>query len=107
MHDNRPSHDGATFDRKFDLRRLNDQLRRVFAVMKDGQWRTLSEICAATGDMSQSVSARVRDFRKAKFGGFVVERRRRGQASRGLWEYRVIVPPELVIVNSSVPNLEA
>ncbi len=90
MHDTRPNHDGATFDRTLDLSRLNEQLRRVFELMKDGQWRTLSEIGAATGDMPQSVSARLRDFRKEKFGGLTVERRRRGQVSRGLWEYRLL-----------------
>ncbi len=102
----RPNFDGATFDRVLDLSRLNDQLRRVYEVMRDGQWRTLPEICAATGDMPQSVSARLRDFRKDKFGALTVSRqRRRGVLRRGLWEYRVIVPP--AITTDSVPQLEA
>jgi hypothetical protein len=55
-------HDGATFDRKLDGKRLNEQTRRVFERMKDGTWRTLREIAAATGDPEASVSARLRDL---------------------------------------------
>lgn len=38
-----------------------------------------------------SISARLRDLRKPKFGGYVVERRRR---TVGTWEYRVSLPAE-------------
>lgn len=78
--------DGATFDAVFDFDRLNAQAKRVFRVMADGEWRTLRELAGATGDPEASVSARLRDLRKPRFGGLTVERRRRG---RGLWEYRI------------------
>lgn len=87
--DARPDHDGATFDRGLDLDRLNAQTRRVYDLMRDGTWRTLREIAAATGDPEASVSARLRDLRKAAFGGFTVERRRRGEPKAGIWEYRL------------------
>lgn len=82
--------DGKTYSADFDRERLNAQCRRVFDVMRDGLWRTLSEIGMLTGDPQASVSARLRDFRKAKFGGFVVERRARGDRGKGLFEYRVL-----------------
>ena len=48
------------------------QKGRVWKIVKDGKWHTLAEISAATGDPQPSVSARLRDFRKAKFGGHEV-----------------------------------
>ena len=50
------------------------QLERVFSLMSDGKPRTLAEISLATGDPQASVSARLRDLRKEKFGGYVVTR---------------------------------
>lgn len=85
--------DGGTFDPYQDEDRLNAQMRRVFAVMRDGGWRTLAELSSETGDPEASVSARLRDLRKGRFGGLVVERRR-VMDSDGLFEYRV-QPPEV------------
>lgn len=82
--------DGITYDPKLDYQRLSGQLKRVFGVMVTGQWLTLSEIAKRTGDHSEAaISARLRDLRKSKFGGFEVARRRRGEAKTGLWEYRL------------------
>jgi hypothetical protein len=82
--------DGITYDPSLDYQRLSGQLKRVFSVMVRGGWLTLSEIAAQTGDQSEAaISARLRDLRKPKFGGFEVERRRRGEGKKGLWEYRL------------------
>jgi len=83
--------DGTTFDARLDLERLETQLGRVYRLMKDGRWRTLRQIQDAAGGSESAVSARLRDFRKEKFGGFEVESRRKGKADGGLWEYRVVV----------------
>lgn len=83
-----PDHDGATYDRERDKVRLNAQQRRIFDVMSCGYWYKLHEIAAQTNDPEASVSARLRDLRKAKFGGHEIERRYVGD---GLWEYRMIV----------------
>lgn len=80
---------GATFDPALDGPRLNAQARRVFAAMKGGAWMTLGELSAATGDPEASVSARLRELRRPEFGGYAVNRRRRGEAKRGLWEYQL------------------
>jgi hypothetical protein len=86
-------HDGATFDRALDGKRLNAQTQRVFDLMKDGQWRTLAAISEATGAPEASVSARLRDLRKPAFGNFGVARRRNPPKS-GMHEYRLLLPGE-------------
>jgi hypothetical protein len=82
---------GATYERQFDQGRLNAQLQRVYACMRDGVWRTLGEISATTADPPASVSARLRDLRKKRFGEHTVERRARGDRQRRLFEYRLLV----------------
>jgi hypothetical protein len=82
--------DGATFSPVHDGKRLSRQLDRVAAIMSDGVWRTLRGIAVQAGGSEASVSARLRDLRKARFGGHVVERRRRGEPSSGVWEYRLL-----------------
>jgi hypothetical protein len=80
---------GETYDPVLDKERLTKQKARVFSLMEDGEWRTLGEIARETGDPEASVSARLRDFRKRKFGAFIVERQRRGNVKHGHYEYRV------------------
>jgi hypothetical protein len=79
--------DGKTYDPVRDGHRLRMQLNRVWMLMMDGQWRTLEEIALACRGSEAAVSARLRDFRKTKFGAHTVERR---YLSNGLWQYRVI-----------------
>lgn len=78
--------DGQSFSRKRDGARLNKQAQDVFNVMADGRWHTLSDISGKTNHPEASVSARLRDLRKPKFGGFTVERQ---ALSKGLWQYRM------------------
>lgn len=80
--------DGPTYDRDKDKDRLSGQFQKVFDTMRDGQWRTLDDITVITGYPNASISARLRDFRKDKFGKHTVERRR---VAQGLFEYRLIV----------------
>ena len=87
-----PHFDGETYEPAKDHVRLGGQLLRVWDVVCDEEWRTLGEIREATGDPEASVSARLRDLRKPKFGGHVLERRRRGDdEDTGLYEYRILV----------------
>lgn len=92
--------DGATYEPALDYERLNGQQERVARVMADGRWRTLGEIQAEiearfdTHDPQASLSARLRDLRKPKFGGHTVDRRRRGEGKRGLFEYRLLPTDE-------------
>jgi putative component of toxin-antitoxin plasmid stabilization module len=78
--------DGATFDPDRDGARLTRELDRVRAFMADGSWRTLKEIADATGAPEASVSARLRDLRKPRFGSWTVDRE---HVADGVWRYRV------------------
>lgn len=78
--------DGETYSPKRDGERLFAQLNAVRSLMGDSNWRTLQSIAARTHSPEASVSARLRDLRKAKFGGSTVQRRYVGA---GIWEYRV------------------
>lgn len=79
---------GRTYNESRDGERLRAQFNRVWKLMHDGTWRTLEGIARETGDPTTSVSARLRDFRKDKFGGHTVERE---YMHDGLWKYRLRV----------------
>lgn len=83
---------GGTTVTENDTERLTTQLDAVKQVMADGKFRTLATIAEVvlllTGRKATeaSVSARLRDLRKEKFGCYTVERKSNGN---GLFEYRV------------------
>jgi len=56
--------------------------------MRDGNWRTLPQIHAATGEPEASISAQLRHLRKERFGGHTVNRR---HIENGLFEYQLIL----------------
>jgi hypothetical protein len=67
--------DGATYVQERDGERLQSQLERVRRYMADGEWHALHKVVLATlPGTSASVSARVRDLRKAKHGRHQIER---------------------------------
>lgn len=79
---------GATYAPSRDGARLAAQLDRVRLAMLDGHWHTLDELAARCGGTVASVSARLRDLRKDKFGGWCVERE---YVAHGLWHYRLVI----------------
>lgn len=87
-----PRFNGADYDHRRDAPRLTNQLRRIFDLMRDGQWRTLREIADATGDPESSISAQLRHLRKRRFGSHIVKKEYRGN---GLYVYRLIVTEDL------------
>lgn len=81
---------GETFDAKKDGPRLAGQLKRVYDVMRDGRWRTLQTLKHEAAPATEAaVSARLRDLRKKKFGGFTVETKRADRS--GVWVYRLVI----------------
>ncbi len=83
--------DGRTYDSALDGKRLKGQGLRVYTVLLQAgydRWLTLRGIADRTGDPEASVSARLRDLRKERFGGNTVEARRMG-GGHGTWEYRL------------------
>ena len=92
-----PPIDGDTYVPPLDGVRLGKQHQAIFNLMRDGTWRTLQWIEEDTGYPQASISARLRDFRKVRFGGHLVQRRRHPDY-KGLWQYRLLMdgnPPEL------------
>ncbi len=87
-----PKFDGETVEKQ-DEPRLRRQLGSVQQLMSDGRWRGLAEIASHVGCSEASASARLRDLRKEKFGGYVVERQRLRDGS-GLFFYRLVMPKE-------------
>lgn len=77
--------DGRTFDPDRDGVRLNRQAQLVWECLQEGHWWTLGAIAERTGQPEASVSARIRDLRKPRFGGRTIERE---YVSDGLWRYR-------------------
>jgi hypothetical protein len=87
-----PHFNGPDYDPKLDHKRLTKQIGRIYEVMIDGNWRTLDEINFLTKDPQASISAQLRHLRKKRFGGYIVNKKRRGVESDGLWEYRLTSP---------------
>ncbi len=85
--------DGATYEPQRDQARLSSAMERIFVAMQDGCWWTLEELARVGGCSPAAASARLRDFRKRRFGGHQVERR---YLTDGLWEYRLTLRPEQV-----------
>lgn len=88
--------DGKTYEPTHDRIRLNHQLALVYEVMTHKkEWLTLQELSKLTGgEPEASVSARLRDLRKERFGGYTVLRRRRGNEKRGVFEYKLVFNQE-------------
>jgi hypothetical protein len=95
--------DGSTYTHDRDGKRLGQQYLRVFGVMKDGQWRSLSDIRRVTKDPESSVSARLRDMRKERFGSLQVERR---YVADGLYEYKLNLGDTAPVLKDEKPAYE-
>ncbi len=80
--------DGGTYEVDRDYLRLDCQLGKVFALMKDGRWRTIPQITEETGGSEAAISARLRDLRKKKYGEHTVLRE---YMDHGLFRYRLII----------------
>ena len=65
---------------------MTPQLRRVFGAISDGRFRTLEDISAITGDPPASVRIQILHLKEPRFGGWMVEKRRR---PGWVWEYRL------------------
>lgn len=84
-----PDFDGHTYDSERDHSRLATQLHAVRQAISDCQWWTLEALAKSTGAPEASISARLRDLRKPKFGGYMIKRAYR---QRGQFVYRMLDP---------------
>ena len=80
--------DGSDYNHIRDFVRLHGQMKRIWEIVKDGQWHTLSDLSKKTGDPEASISAQLRHLRKPRFGGHTIEKQR---FPSGQYEYRLVV----------------
>jgi len=80
--------DGPDYVPERDCKRLTNQLNRVKNAMLSGEWKTLSQLEEEIGAPQSSISARLRDLRKPRFGAYNVERR---YEHNGLYSYRILL----------------
>lgn len=80
--------------RETDHVRLGAQIRRVLTVLQEGGWWSVPAIGYAiylrfdVNDPQPSISAQIRNLRKAKHGGYQIERRRDPDVP--LYEFRLV-----------------
>lgn len=77
--------DGETFNRPRDRKRLDTAMHRVSDTMSDKKWHTLKDLAKKAECSETCASARVRDLRKPKFGGWKVDAM---HCTAGVWAYR-------------------
>lgn len=94
--------DGADYDHARDSVRLTGATKRIFDLMKDGEFRTLAKIARLCGSSENSASAILRHFRKPRFGSHTVNKE---YIADGLYKYQLVVnteppPPSLFKENN-------
>jgi hypothetical protein len=77
--------EGATYDEVLDKDRLSTQLAAVLNLMLDEEWHKMQSIASAINAPEPSVSAQIRNLRKDKHGGYIINRRR----INNTYEYRL------------------
>ena len=83
---------GPDYDDELDGPRISKQHEAIRDFMlRVDDWKTLAEIECRLGYPQASISAQLRHLRKERFGGHIVEKRRR-HSEGGTWEYRVTQP---------------
>lgn len=85
---------GEGFDPELDEVRLTGLQLAVFELMKDGVYRTHSEMKEAIGRGSENgIAAMLRSLRSKEHGHHTVNKRRRGDPKVGLYEYQLVPNP--------------
>jgi len=79
------SFEGATYDEALDYARLSTQIEDVLNSMLDQKWHMMQDIAESINAPEPSVSAQIRNLRKEKHGGYIIDRRRVGNT----YEYRL------------------
>ena len=62
-------------DEEARVSRLTGQLRDVYEALLDGERLTLGGLERKTGHPQASISAQLRNLRKARFGGFTINKK--------------------------------
>jgi hypothetical protein len=83
-----PEFGGSTFDHKRDAADFRCQLDRTRGIMLGGGWHTLEYLASEVGCSEATVSARLRDLRKPRYGAYNIEKRVKVGTKR-VYEYRM------------------
>jgi len=70
-----------------EQKKMSGARLQVFSVMRDGEWRTLEYLRDVVGSPTQSIAIYLRSFREKKYGGYVVNKRKRGKTR--IFEYQL------------------
>jgi hypothetical protein len=103
---------GPAYDTALDRARFSTQAARVRIHMLGSGWLTLAEIRRSlerlfpgTHFPEASISAQLRHLRKPRFGGHILEKRRRA-GSPGVWEYLLLPPQPAPVPRQTLLPLE-
>lgn len=92
----KPYFPGPSYDLQLDGVRLSNLQWKVFDLMKDSKFRTHSEIKEIINQGSENgIAAMLRSFRHGSNGKHTVNKKRRDDPKRGLWEYQLVVNPNI------------
>lgn len=80
---------GSDYIPERDDKRLTGQLKDIYELMIDGEFRTLEQIERETGHPQASISAQLRHLRKPRFGSHIVNKEYLGS---GLYKYQLKKP---------------
>ena len=86
---------GGFFNEGLDGKRIRSQqivIRDFMLAQGVNTWLTLQEINNKTGYPTASISAQLRHLKKAQFGGYTLNKRRRSLNEVGSWEYQLLTP---------------
>jgi hypothetical protein len=78
--------------RPIDTPRLAGQMLAVYRLMENGEYWTLSDLAGKVGGLETSISSRIRDMRKARWGSRKIETRYIGN---GVRQYRLVLDQEV------------
>ncbi len=78
--------DGSTYDPQRDGHRLRNNTQRVLVYMLDGRWHGKADLEPVGG---AAYDSRLRDLRKANFGGFIIEEERDPTTNGTMSRYRL------------------
>lgn len=91
----KPAFPGPAVEPEYDNIRLTGLQYAIFELMKDGRWRTFSDIHFAIQRGSENgIAAMLRNLRHKSRGRHTVNKKRKGDKHKGLWEYQLIVNPK-------------
>jgi hypothetical protein len=94
--------DGVTISPQVDDGRLTILQGRVYSYLRSHDWVTLRQLSEACRGTETSVSARIRDLRKPRWGEHEIQACH--ASGDGVWRYKMISSKQLLDGRSSGPS---